>query len=380
MRQRHLESLLREALADTPVVLLVGARQTGKTTLARKLCEALGGQYASLDDAATLAGAAADPAGFVRARAAPFVIDEVQAAPALLRAIKQAVDADRRPGRFLLTGSADVLALPKVSESLAGRMEVRTLWPLSQGEIHGRTEGFLGALFGDGPWRSPRARRTDLARLVAAGGYPELVARENPRRRDAWFASYVTAILQRDVRDLARIEGLIEMPRLLALLAARSSALMNMSELSRASAIPQTTLKRYLALLELTWLLRPLPAWSTNRSKRLVKAPKIHLVDSGLAVHLAGFDTEALARDRSNLGPLLETFVVGELTRQASWTPGRTHLFHFRTSTGREVDVVLEGPGGKVAGVEVKASAVVSASDFAGLHALAEAAGRKFAR
>lgn len=379
MRRRHLESLLREALADTPVVLLVGARQTGKTTLARKLCEALGGQYASLDDAVTLAGAAADPAGFVRGRAAPFVIDEVQAAPALLRAIKQAVDADRRPGRFLLTGSANVLALPRVSESLAGRMEVRTLWPLSQGEIHGRTEGFLGALFGDAPLRFARAR-PDLARLVAAGGYPELVARENPQRRDAWFASYVTAILQRDVRDLARIEGLIEMPRLLALLAARSSALMNMSELSRAAAIPQTTLKRYLALLELTWLLRPLPAWSTNRGKRLVKAPKIHLVDSGLAAHLAGFDAEALARDRSNLGPLLETFVVGELTRQASWASGRTQLFHFRTSAGREVDVVLEGPGGRIAGVEVKASAAVSASDFTGLHALAEAAGRKFAR
>ena len=379
MLRRLVEDPLRAALADTPVVALVGARQTGKTTLAKKLCEALGGEYVSLDDAATLAGAARDPAAFLRARAEPLVIDEVQAAPELLRAIKRSVDDDRRPGRFLLTGSANVLALPRLSESLAGRMEIRTLWPLSQGEIRGRNETFLQKLFTDTPLRR-RAPRADLPATIATGGYPEAVARADPARRAAWFASYVSAILQRDVRDLARIEGLVELPRLLQLLAARSAALMNVAEISRASAMPHTTLKRYLALLEHTFLLRPLPAWSSNRGKRLTKSPKIHLVDCGLAAHLAGFDASTLAHDRPALGPLLESFVVGELVKQASWAEASIALYHFRTAAGREVDIVLEGAGGRVAGVEVKASSAVSASDFAGLEALAETAGKKFAR
>ncbi|MGH8676358.1 MAG: ATP-binding protein [Burkholderiales bacterium] len=379
MLRRHIEAALRAALADTPVVALLGARQSGKTTLARKLCDELGGEFVSLDDAATLAGAARDPAAFLRARAEPLVIDEVQGVPDLLRAIKSAVDQDRRPGRFLLTGSANVLTLPRVSESLAGRMEIRTLWPLSQGEIHGRKETFLRTLFAGEPFRV-RARRADLPPIVAAGGYPELVARTAAPRRAAWFASYVTAILQRDVRDLARIEGLVELPRLLQLLAARSAALMNIAELSRAAAIAHSTLKRYLALLELTYLLRPLPAWSSNRGKRLLKSPKIHLVDPGLAAHLAGYDAPALARDRAALGPLLETFVVAELAKQASWSESGVALYHFRSAAGREVDIVVEGPGGRVAGVEVKASSAVSASDFAGLEALAATAGKKFVR
>ncbi len=380
MYRRHIEAALRRALADTPVVLLNGARQTGKTTLAKKLCNALGGEYVSFDDAATLAGAARDPAGFLRGRGEPLVIDEVQGVPELLRAIKKSVDEDRRPGRFLLTGSANVLALPRLSESLAGRMEIRTLWPLSQGEMLGRAEGFIRVLFSDRPLTIARRRHAEAAQLVAAGGYPELVGRTDASRREAWFGSYITAILQRDVRDLAHIEGLIDMPRLLALLAARSAGLMNVAEISRASGIAHTTLKRYLALFELTYLLAPLPAWSTNLGKRLVKSAKTHLVDSGLAAHLAGLDAAALARDRSALGHLLETFVVMELRKQASWAEARVALYHFRTAAGREVDVVLEGPGGRIAGVEVKASATVGAADFAGLEALAEAAGKKFAR
>ncbi len=380
MYQRHLESQLRAALADTPVVLLNGARQTGKTTLVKQVADGRKATYLTLDDAATLTAATADPTGFVQGHDGLLVVDEVQKAPQLLPAIKKTVDVKRKPGRFLLTGSANVLSLPKVSESLAGRMEVLTLWPLSQGELRGHRERFVDAVFGDKSLRIGKHAQFDLGRLIVGGGYPEAVARKDAERRASWFGSYITTILQRDVRDIAHIEGLVEMPRLLSLLAARSSGLMNISEVSRASTLSHTTLRRYLALLELTYLLRLLPAWSTNLSKRLVKSPKVHLVDSGLAAHLALHDRGALSRNDPLFGALLETFVVAELSKQASWSLVRPSLYHFRSAAGREVDVVLEAGGGRVVGVEVKASASVNENDFAGLRTLAAEAGKKFVR
>ena len=200
--------------------------------------------------------------------------------------------------------------------------------------------------------RSARLDQVDICGRVIAGGYPEVVARASGERRSAWFRSYVSSLLERDVRDLANIEGLTDMPRLLGLLAARSSGLLNMSELSRASGIAHTTLRRYLALLEATFLLQPLPAWSTNVGKRFVKSPKIHLGDTGLAAHLSGQgDAErlasSLAPEKDGLGPLLESFVVQELRKQLGWSTGPPMAYHFRTAAGREVDTVLEIPGGK---------------------------------
>jgi len=371
---------IRAALADTPVVLLNGARQTGKTTLAKQICESIKGTYVTLDDAAILATALQDPAAFVRAAAGPMVIDEVQKAPALLPAIKKVVDEYRKPGRFLLTGSADVMSLPTVSESLAGRIEILTLWPFSQGELHGVRERFVDHAFSDKPFKIKKFERIDIGRLLLQGGYPEAVSRTQPDRRAAWFASYVTTILQRDVRDLAQIDGLLEMPKLLSLLAARSSTLMNSAELSRASGIAQTTLKRYLALLQLTYLLRPLPPWSTNLSKRLIKTPKVHLVDAGLAAHLAQRGSAPLERGDMLFGNLLETFVVAELSKQSAWSEAKPSLYHFRTAAGREVDIVLEGPANKIVGVEVKASSSINSADFAGLRELADIAKKKFVR
>jgi len=367
-------------MADTPVVLLNGARQTGKTTLVKEVADGQKATYLTLDDAATLAAATADPHGLVQGHDGLLVIDEMQKAPQLLPAIKKTVDVKRNPGRFLLTGSANVLSLPKVSESLAGRMEVLTLWPLSQGELHNRRERFIDTVFSDKPLRIGKHTSIDLGKLIAAGGYPEAIVRKDTNRRASWYGSYITTILQRDVRDIAHIEGLIDMPRLLSLLAARSSSLMNTAEVSRASALSQTTLRRYLALLELTYLLRLLPAWSTNFSKRLVKSSKVHLADSGLAAHLALHDRGALSRKDPLFGALLETFVVAELSKQASWSQVHPSLYYFRTSAGREVDVVLEASGGRVVGVEVKASASVNEGDFAGLRTLAAEAGKKFVR
>ncbi len=382
MYRRNIKYFIKEALADTPVVLLNGARQTGKSTLAKELALEVSAQYVTLDDATMLAAAAADPVGFIRGFDGPVVIDEVQKAPPLFPAIKIRVDSNRQPGRFLLTGSANVLMLPKLSESLAGRMEIITLHPLSRGELLDRKEDFISGVFGR---RLPEFEETadgdlDIFSTSAAGGFPENLKRPAQRRRQAWWASYITTILQRDIRDLANIEGLTDMPRLLNMLAARVCGLLNISELSRATGLPNTTLKRYVTLLEMSFLYQPLAAWSTNIGKRLVKSPKINLVDPGMTAHLTGWTTQRLDRDPTYKGHLLETFVVGELRKQSTWSDTPVSLYHFRTSAGREVDVVIENAAGDIVGIEVKASAAVSDRDFSGLRALAQTAGDKFLR
>ena len=379
MIRRNIESAVHQALADTPVVLLNGPRQTGKTTLAQMMTEKAGTRYFSLDDAATLASAAGDPAGFVRNLSGPVVIDEIQKAPDLFPAIKLAVDQDCQPGRFLLTCSANVMTLPRLSESLAGRMEIIPLFPFSTGELAGQHEGFLKRLFdGTIAKTKPISVKDDLPARLVRGGYPEAVQRQSDDRRATWFASYLSTILQRDVRDLARVDALHSLPNLLKLLAARVSGLLNLADVSRGAGLPHTTLVRHLALLETVFLVHRLPAWSPNLGKRLVKAPKLHLVDSGFACHLIGADARRLAEDRPLLGRLLETFVVGELRKQLSWTDRQTALFHFRTAAGSEVDVVLEKADGTVAALEIKAGVTVGASDFSALQALRDQLGDRF--
>lgn len=379
MIQRHIQQSIRRAMADTPVVLLNGARQTGKTTLVQAIAVGTEARYFTLDDSATLALAASDPAGFIRNLTGPVVLDEIQKAPDLFPAIKLAVDKDRQPGRFLLTGSANVMTLPRLSESLAGRMEIIPLFPFSAGELAGNVEGFLPRLFaGAIAQRNPPLVREDMAVRLTRGGYPEATQREADDRRAAWFASYISTILQRDVRDLARVDALQSLPNLLKLLAARASGLLNLADVGRDAGLPHTTLTRYLALLETVFLVHRLPAWSRNLGQRLVKAPKLHLVDSGLACHLLGADVQRLSEDRPLLGRLLESFVVGELRKQVSWTDPRTAIHHLRTAAGSEVDVVLEKADGSVAAIEVKAGATVAASDFAVLKALRDQLGRKF--
>lgn len=382
MFARHLETRLLEALSDTPVVFLQGARQTGKSTLVRELAAGPHpARYLTLDDAGVLAAAESDPQGFLAGIEGDVVLDEVQRVPGLFPAIKLSVDRDRRPGRFLLTGSADILLVPDLSESLAGRVELLTLWPLSQGELLGRRERFVDRLFGSGHLDGAEPTdRADLAARVLAGGYPEAVSRRREERRQAWFGAYVTTILQRDVRDLAAIEGLGDLPRLLALAASRTGSPLNFAELSRASGVPQTTLKRYLVLLETTFLLHRLPPWSPDLGKRLVRSPEHFLVDSGLLAHLQGIDSQRLAADPDLWGKLLESFVVQELSKQIGWSATRASAFHLRTQTGIEVDVVLEDAAGRCAGIEVKAGATLGERDFRGLRFLADQLGERFVR
>jgi predicted AAA+ superfamily ATPase len=289
------------------------------------------------------------------------------------------VDRQRKPGRFLLTGSANPLFIPQVSEALAGRVEVLTLWPLSQGEVGGSVERFIERSFSaDFPVRSAvPGDRADLVRRVVTGGFPEVVARDTQDRR-AWFGSYVTTILQRDVRELARVEALKDFPRLLALVGTRTAAPLNLADLSRSTGLALTTLRRYMALLEATFLVQTVPAWFANVGKRLAKAPKLLICDSGLAAYLGGFDEERLSSDPGLLGSLLETLVGCELLKQSTWSTVNVTLHHFRSQTGQEVDFVLEQPSRAVVGVEVKATASVGANDFRGLKAFAELTGKRF--
>lgn len=382
MFKRHITGQLLAALGDTPVVLLHGARQVGKSTLAQEIAAGPHpARYLTLDDDAVLAAAKSDTAGFIGGLDGPVVIDEVQRVPELFLPIKAAVDRDRRPGRFLLTGSANVLLLPKLSESMTGRMEVLPLWPLSQGEIAEVAEDFIDRVFASKlPELSAGAiERDELVGRIVTGGYPEAVQR-SATRRSAWFRSYLTTILQRTVRDVSDIERLHEIPRLLSVLAARTGTLLNVADLSRILGIPQSTLQRYLALLQATFLISLLPAWTAKVRRRLLKTPKILLSDSGLATHLVGADARGLPNNAELWGAFVESFVGVELLKQATWSTTTPVVYHFRTAKGEEVDFVLETSSGDVVGVEVKAAVSVGAEDFRGLRILAEIADRKFRR
>jgi uncharacterized protein len=373
MYKRIITNSILEAMEDTPAVFLQGARQAGKTTLARDLARSeLGAQFLTLDDASVLAAARSDPQGFLAGQKGPVVLDEVQRVPDLALALKAAIDRDRTPGRYLLTGSARLLTLPALSEALVGRMEVLTLWPLSQQELEGTDRNWIDGLFEDADHNhpAPMCDLTEIRHRLTAGGFPEAVARSRPDRRARWYESYVTTLLQREVRDLSRVEDLAAFPRLLALAAARTAQLTNMSDLSRAAGLPTSTLRRYMALLEGVFLVHYLPAWSTNRTKRVTRSPKLHLTDSGLAAHLVGLEMKGTPGRGLNLGGLLETFAVNEVIRQRDVSSTRPSAFHFRTHTGIEVDLLLEDRRGRLVGIEIKAAGSVGARDLRGLRYL----------
>lgn len=379
---RHIRSRLQEALTDTPATVLLGPRQAGKSTIA--LASDAAGDvdaYLTFDEESLVEAVARDPSGFLAGLPRRVALDEIQRAPGLLPAMKAAIDADRRlasdePRRYLLTGSADIL--PSVSESLAGRVQIETLWPLSQGEIDGTREGFLSRIF-ESPLPHPERDRTDddLVERVLRGGFPEALRRP-PNRRREWLRGYVSAVVQRDARDLAGIDRIRELPRLLALVAARATGILNVADLSRASGLPQSTTRRYLALLERLFLVVPIRAWHANLGQRLIKSEKLFLSDSALHASLIGATAESLRRDRTLFGPLLEGFVAMELLKQATWSQGIKDVFHFRTAQGVEVDFLVEDDAGRVAAIEVKASSTVRREDLRGMELLARELGDRF--
>lgn len=376
---RFVQPRLEEALADTPVVLIHGPRQCGKTTLARHVGLAEGYAYISFDNDVALAAAQDDPVGFVADLTDRTVLDEVQRAPWLFTALKTAVDRQRTPGRFILTGSANVLLVPNLADSLAGRMEILRLHPLAQCELAASPPRFLDTLFArDFPTRTSQRLGLELAERIVAGGYPPALERPTARRRAAWYRDYIETLVQRDVRNLARISSLDVLPRLLTLAAGQTARLLNVSDLAAPFQLSRPTIRDYVTLLERVFLLESVPPWHSNRLSRLIKTPKLHLGDTGLAASLLGVDAEALTKDRSLFGQLLETFVYQELRRQASWGDLPIDFYHFRDKDGAEVDIVLERGARQLAGVEVKVAASVSSADFRGLRQLKDATGERF--
>ena len=377
---RHATPHLLEALEDSPVVLVHGPRQCGKTTLARTVGEDLGYGYASFDDNAVRVAAEADPEGFVADLPERVVLDEVQRVPSLFLSLKRTVDERRVPGRFLLTGSSHVLTVPKLADSLAGRMDIVRLHPLSQAELQREPPRFLDALFaGQFPSRSNTRLGMALAERIVAGGYPPALARQPGRRRANWGRDYIDALVQRDVHELARIRSLEVLPRLLEAAAAQTARLLNIAELGASFSLSRPTINDYLTLLERVFLLERLPPWHSNRKSRLVKTPKLHFVDTGLACTLLDLGADDLHSDRMSLGLLMETFVFQELRRQAACHDRRHTFSHYRDKDGAEVDVVIERGTRAVAGVEVKAGATIRSTDFRGLRQLQQAVGERFA-
>lgn len=367
MYPRHLVNKLRDSLEESPVVLLNGARQVGKSTLVQSLLLNTHAYY-TLDDFSVLNIVSQDPLGFLTSHPGPIVIDEVQKSPPLLSAIKQVVDRDRKSGHFVLTGSANVLNLPKLSESLAGRMEIHTLWPLSQSELSSTAVSFIDkVLNGSLVWENSPTTCQELEKKVCLGGYPDVLKRTTVAKQDNWCSAYLQTLLQRDVRDMAHIERLVELPMLLNLLAARAGNLLNTSDLSRTSGLPNTTLKRYLALLENLYLYVSLPPWFNNRSNRVVKANKVYLNDTKLLCYLLGLDQKGLMNNRPLFGHVIENFVVMELKKQQTWSEIPTRMYHYRTHTGSEIDIILESFSGEIIAIEVKGSQTITPKDFASI-------------
>lgn len=376
---RQATTLVTEALGDTRVVTINGARQAGKSTLARQLsASSPGSEVRLLDDPATLRAATDDPSGFVE-HDGLLVIDEIQLAPELLRPIKVVVDTDPQPGRFLLTGSAQVLALRDLPDALPGRMELIELWPFSQGEIDGTPDRFIDAAFTHGPGlrHTSALRRRDYLDRIVRGGFPEAVRRQ-PRRRTAFFDSYLGTLIERDVMQLSAIERHGQLHQLLGLLAGRTGSLLVPGTVASETGIPRNTLNRYLELLTAVFLIKQIPAWSTGHTHRAIGTPKLTFVDSGLACHLLGQDAQRLSKPGGAAGPLMENFVLMELARQLTWTQERVRLHHYRTKDKVEVDAVLEAADGRVIGIEVKAGATIRSEDLAGLRHLETRLGPQF--
>lgn len=373
---RAIERNLRECLKDTPVAIITGPRQSGKTTLARHLLEILtpedSGSYLTLDDENILTVAHNDPIGLLRNQTRPVIIDEIQRAPELIRTIKLLVDEDRQPGAFILTGSADLMTLPALADSLAGRAEFITLYPFSQSELKQRPAGrqeehdIINQLLSP-DFTPPPGSLIELDQVISVivcGGYPEAIQR-SPNRRTRWFRSYTDAIIRRDIREVFQLQKLDEMAQLLKSLSSISSEALNYASLGKAIKMDSKSVQKYVSALENLYLVKRIPGWHRNELKRAIKQAKVHFVDTGLLCSLRGINAAAIKADRNLMGSLMETWVCSELLKSIAISDQDCQLFHYRDKSQREVDFILSGHNGQATGIEVKAGMTIKKEMFA---------------
>jgi len=378
--ERYALPLVDEALRYARVVLLLGPRQAGKSTLLHEL-ERRGsiGRTLTLDDNLTRQAALADPTGFAAELKRPVAIDEVQRAPDLLLAIKQIVDRDNSPGQFLLTGSANVLTAPRILDALTGRTDLVVLWPLAQAEIEGARSNLIDHLFDR---QAPAIRDAPVgpaawfARAII-GGFPEVRTRSPGRPRNSWFETYLASLVQRDLRELSDAQKLEEMPRLIRVLATQATGLLVPDRLSQRVGLNTRTIRSYVGLLETVFAVRVIPAWRPGIAIRERLAPKLLFADTGILAHLLGAQTDRAANDPQIVGKLYENFVASEVSKQLVWAEHQASLYHYRRDR-EEVDLVLERADGSIVAIEAKASASFGASDHKSLVRLRDALGEKF--
>ena len=372
---RKIEKNINLAMKYTPVVMINGPRQSGKTTLAQQHTPSL--PYYTLDDDNILNSALQDPIGFIK-RIDRGIIDEIQRAPELMRAIKLSVDQNRQPGRFIITGSANLLALPKIGDSLAGRMEILTLLPLSLSEIERRENQFLKFAQTQNWPISVERSPFDCLSQALVGGYPEMLTRADPSRRNAWAKSYIKAIVERDVQDISSVEKLSEMPYLLEVLAQYSGQLTNFTQIGGQINLDSKTTQKYIHILENLFLIKQLRPWHKNTLSRMIKTPKIHFIDSGLMACLKHMNLERIQNDRALAGALLETWVFGELLKTINQEDNSWNIFHYRDKDQIEIDFILENEANQLIGIEVKASNTIFSHDFRGLRKLSALMGQSW--
>jgi predicted AAA+ superfamily ATPase len=379
MLKRHIKPYLIKALNRSPVVLLNGARQVGKSTLVQEFVKEKGYIYLTFDDETVYLAAKNDPISFINNLQKPVILDEVQRVPEIFLAIKIDVDKNRIAGRYLLTGSANPLLIPNLGDSLAGRMEIIDLMPLSQGELTGTVDMFIDTAFNSKAFKQPQepVSKKELYQKIIIGGYPSVQGKDE-ETREAWMRSYINLLLQRDIKDLAQIEKIIELPNLLKILAYRASNLLNVSEVSRECKMVAQTVHRYIALLETIFIITLQQSWHTNLALRYIKSPKVYLIDSSLLSYLLGINFERSLTEQITMGKIVENFVLNELKKQSTWSKTRPDIYHFRTTSGTEVDIILENRQGEIVGIEVKSAEKISTDDFKGLKLLSEQMNEKF--
>lgn len=378
MNNRHVEEEVLAYLKIMPAVLIIGPRQSGKTTLVEMLAKKHKMASYTFDDDLTLSNAKRDPFGWIDSLPKPVVIDEIQRAPEVFLAIKRDIDQNRKTGRYILTGSANPLLLPKLGDSLAGRMGIVNMFPFSQGEICKTVETFIPMVFSKTiPFHEyPKLSQNDLVNLILRGGFPPVQSFETTQDIHRWMKSYLQAMLERDVRDIANIEGLREFPRLFRILATRSGCILNMADISRSLGMVHMTLNRYIRLLETLYFIHLLPGWFSNHGKRLTKSPKIYTLDTGILSYLLDADVDKL---NDHIGAFFETFVFTELLKQQSFSKHPFEIYHYREKDF-EVDFVLEQPDGSITGIEVKTTFNINTTDLRGLKRLKSIAKKRFKR